>query len=351
MATISKTRVATSDPLNLCDHGLDIFGDGWTSKKSARKHHTIFDKSVKILAWKGEFWLRAGYFFGVCGPSFVFGVDLEGSHDSNSFSLEATNDTLEAGFFMGANISLSMGARLEESVADHWYTPWKRHWKTKAHFSYEHTFDVLSILFDVLAKALKEKNPFHKIASFMSELLGSWGFSDSVSNKLAEGRGHSTAHPSVSAPVDILPLIPYVDEVDRGLRKLHIELSTGPNLGVEVPVRLAVDSLKLDQAEFSNLSWSDGRVNGSGRAVDDNVETITLGLEQSPGLDFTLGWFGEIKFWKLFDISRSVDFAILSALGIEIRLGTYHYNLEGTVGQASLAGVEVIFEEPEARPA
>jgi hypothetical protein len=79
-------------------------------------------------------------------------------------------------------------------------------------------------------------------------------------------------------------------------------------------------------------------------------------VAHTPHLTFLVGWFGSVSLVKLFRLSATINLDLLSLLGIDIKLGTYHNDLENQVGRdfaascaecgAGAPQVEVVFQAP-----
>jgi len=360
--TIQSTELATSTPLDLCK-GFAIFPGLGTIRagiSSGSTASTFLSKSLTILVLRGSF--SAGYqaLVGVCGPSYAIGFEVEGSATEDDMSLTVSNQSMEAGFFAGFTFGLPLNASLQYWKPDHWYTPWKGHWHTSGSVSVTPRVDLIGALIYVLLKVLGDDSALSKVNNIVPGLLGTWGFIGHSTGGFGDSGGTLTASPVLSVPVNILPYIPDVGEVDEGLSDIGVTLATGPNFGLKVPVVASLKSVTLDDdATYESPSWEEETASfsfASGSSPASDPTQIKVVVAHTPQLSFTVGWFGSVSFVKLFRLSASVNIDLLGLLGITINLGTYDNDLSNTVGQAAAdcaqcgaeaaARVKVVFHEP-----
>lgn len=360
--SIPATELATSDPLDLCK-GLAIFPKLGTVRAgiaSSSVFHTLLSKSVTILAWRGSASLAYDLFFGICGPSFAVKFRLEGSGSGKTLDMTVSDDSMEAGMFIGASLSLPISVSLQEWWPDHWYTPWRGSWHDKGGFSINPRVDLLGVILYLILKALDDDSAFKKINNFLPGLIGSWGMIGHAQGGFSRDRGTMRASPSFNVPVNILPLIPEAGEVVRGLKDIGLSVATGPQFGIGVPVTLELESVELDFFPYQISQWTSDdsfRCEGS-FPVASHAALLATHFSHEPGLTFTVGWFGSLSLWKLFRISGSVSIDILGMLGIHIDLGKHQNSLGNFVGHTSVsrcepcqaereaARLKVIFEDP-----
>jgi hypothetical protein len=358
MATIPKTELATSDPLDLCK-GFAIFpqiGAVRAGVSSGNKTGSVFSKSAKIVAWRGSFSLGYRALVGVCGPSFALKFALEGRAQERELDVRVTDDAMQAGFFAGLTFELPIRASLQEWKPDHWYTPWKGHWHNIGSASVTPRVDVLGALIFVLMKVI-DSAVLQAVNNLVPGLIGSWGFIGSAPGGFAAGGGSLTARPTLNVPVNILPYLPDVGEVDQALSEVGIKLATGPNFGLQVPVVARIDSVDLDGVAFGSPQWNSRGFTARGDAdAPDDPRNLKVKVAHTPHLTFLVGWFGSVSLVKLFRLSATINLDLLSLLGIDIKLGTYHNDLENQVGRdfaascaecgAGAPQVEVVFQAP-----
>jgi hypothetical protein len=353
---IAKTKLATSDPLDLCK-GFALFPDGSVraGTSSGKGSGTVLSKHKKILAWRGSFFQGYDCLAGICGPSYATRLELEGSARQRSLQAKVEGDAMQAGFFLGLTFELPIRGEVQEWKPDHWYTPTKGHWHDMGGFSVRPRVDLLGLVIFVLQKAV-QGGTLKKVDNLVPGLIGSWGFVGSAPGGYASGGGSLSAKPVLNLPVNILPYLPDVGEVDEGLKAVGARLSTGPNFGFKVPVTVRLESVDLDGVAFRNLAWGAGGFTATSEAdAPADPQTMKVGLDHTPHLSLLLGWQGSVSLCKLFRLSGSVNLDLLGILNLDVKLGTFGNHLQSRVGGASAAcaecgagapRVEVVFAEP-----
>lgn len=350
--SIPLTELATSDPLDLCK-GLAIFPKLGTLRAGIANSgvsHTLLNKSATILAWRGSATLSYDLFIGICGPSFATKFRLEGRASGKSLDMKVSDDSMEAGMFIGVTLGLPISVNLQEWWPDHWYTPWQGSWHNKGNFSVNPRIDLLGVILCLILQALDDDSIFKEINTFVPGLIGAWGLIGTAGGGFSNDRGSMSATPTFNVPVNILPLIPDVGEALESMNEIGLCLATGPQFGIGVPVTLQLESVHLDDKSFPISTWTDDdsfRAEGYHDAPT-RPDRLSAGFSHEPGLTFTLGWFASASLWKLFRISASVSIDILDLLGIHIKLGKYQNSLDNTVGSTRVSNCEPCQAEREA---
>jgi hypothetical protein len=363
MVDINRTELATSDPLDLCK-GFALFPDVGTVRagiSSGQHGGTILSKSASLLVLRGNFSFAYEVLMGVCGPSYAIKFDLEGTGDGKQIDMKVSNDSMWAGFFIGITIQFPMSGKVQYWKPDHWYTPWKGHWHDIGSFSIDPRIDLLGVILFAIIKILGDDSALSKINNFVPGLVGSWGFTGYNSTNFVAGDGTMTAEPVMNIPINILPLIPAVGEIDKTLSEIGLKIASGPNIGIGIPVHTSLTKVDLDSHAYDGLAWNSSGFTASGDDdVPDSPSQMSVRVTHTPDLTFLIGWFASASLFKLFRISATLNFDVLGILGITIKLGTYNNTLSNTVGslavdacntcgarQQAASPVKVIFEEPE----
>ncbi len=361
MVDINRTELATSDPLDLCK-GFALFpsiGAVRAGISSGSHGGTILHKSAHILVLRGNFSFAYEVLLGVCGPSYAVKFDLEGSGEGKQIDMKVSNDAMWAGFFVGFTIQFPMSAAVQYWKPGHWYSPWKGHWHDIGSFSINPRIDLLGVILFAIIKILGPDSALAQINNFLPGLIGSWGFTGYNSTNFVAGDGTMTAEPVMNIPINIIPLIPAIGEVDDSLNAIGLKIASGPNLGIGIPVHTSLTKVDLDGHAYEGLSWNSSGFTASGDDdVPANPSTMSVRVTHNPDLTFLLGWFASASLFKLFRISATFNIDVLGILGITISLGTYNNTLSNTVGslavdscntcgaQQAASPVRVIFEEP-----
>lgn len=362
MVDIAKTELATSDPLDLCK-GFALFpalGAVRAGISSGQHGGTILSKSANLLLLRGNFSFAYEVLLGVCGPSYAIKFDLEGTGSAQQIDMKVSSDSMWAGFFVGFTIQFPMSGKVQYWKPGHWYSPWKGHWHDIGSFSIDPRIDLLGVILFAIIKILGSDSALAKINNFLPGLVGSWGFTGYNSTNFVAGDGTMTAEPVMNIPINILPLIPAVGEIDETLSEIGLKIASGPNIGIGIPVHTSITKVDLDGNAYEGLSWNSSGFTASGASdVPSSPSKMTVQVTHTPNLTFLIGWFASASLFKLFRISATLNFDVLGILGLSIKLGTYNNDLTNTVGtlgvdscntcgaQAQASPVKVIFEEPE----
>lgn len=368
MTPIPKTRIATSDPINLCK-GFALFPQIGTVRagvSGGANSGALFNTNDTLLTWR--LGANAGYeiTIGICGPAYAARLDMEGKAENGAVELTISNDEIAAGFFIGCAIRLYLNITIDELettvVWDWWNTHLEQKWQRLATLRPEVRVDMIDLIMTVIRLVLDEsgqKNTLiQKVNNISPALLGTWGMFDDRANQFAANQGKMVARPTFNIPIDIVPMIPELNAVNTGLKAFFSRFSAGPQIGVQIPVSVEMSKVKLDSTEYTGLSFGSGKVTGRTTAADpSNPGQLKVELKHTPGFDLTLGIFANLNICKLWNINTTMSLPILTLLGISPKLGTYSNELSNTIGQmfiSSFTGsekdtglVEVIFEEPE----
>lgn len=362
MVDIKKTELATSDPLDLCK-GFALFPNLGTVRagiSSGGKSRNILSKSAHILVLKGDFRFSYELLMGVCGPSYAIKYDLEGTGSGKRIDMKVSNDEMWAGFFIGVTIQFPMEGKVEYWKPGHWYSPWKGHWHDIGSFSIDPKIDLLGLILYAIIKILGSDSALAQVNNFLPGLVGSWGFTAFNKDGFVAGGGTMKAEPVMNIPINIIPLIPEIGEVDEALNKIGLKIASGPNIGIGIPVSVDFNKVDLDGHAYTSPQWNSSGFSATG---DDEVpadpQNMSTRVAHTPGLTFLIGWFASASLFKLFRISATLNLDVLGILGLKIDLGTYNNTLSNTVGSefvdscdscgaGQTAGpVKVIFEEPD----
>ncbi len=342
-------NIGTSDPINLCQ-GFALFPDTDVRTGIAQNDQTttVLNTDPTILLWK--FSAKAGYtlFMGVCGPAYalLFSVpklqwaDADGRQQ---VQMQVSDDDLQAGFFVGFTIDLNLNFSIKESVAVHWYTPWKRKWEKKFSFNFDLKFDLINLILTVILKILEEDGKtdtfLQKVNNITPNLLGTWGMFDEKKNQFAGNAGTLEVDPAFTVPINLVPYIPGLSEIDKGLQAILGYLRAGPSVGISIPTTVTLDKINIDGNAYpiSNVG-SSGNVTAEGSdEIAATPETVGVELEHKPGFDIDFGVFAAVGVLKLFNLSASYSFPVLGLLGITVSAGPFSNMLSTSIDNTETA--------------
>ena len=343
-------KIGTSDPINLCD-GFALFPGIGTARAGVAENNqstTVLNTHPTILLWR--FSAKAGYtlFMGVCGPAYalLFSVpELQWSDvaGQQQVRMRVSGDDLQAGFFIGLTIDLNLNFSIMESVAIHWYTPWKRKWEGKFSFNFDLKFDLINLILTVILLILKEDGKtdtlLQKVNSIAPSLLGTWGMFDEKKNQFASNAGTLEVNPTFTVPINLVPYIPGLSEIDEGLQVILGYLRAGPSVGISIPTTVSLAKITIDGNAYPISSVdSSGNVTAEGSAkIAAAPETAGVELEHKPGFDIDFGVFAAVGVLKLFNLSASYSFPVLALLGITVAAGPFSNTLSTSIANTETA--------------
>ena len=261
MGTIARnTIIGTSDPADICK-GFALFPVGTIRAgiESSDKAKTLLDLTPKILLWRLNFSVMYELFVGMCGPAYAIRFDVPSlewdntSDGQQQVTMGLENDDIQAGFFVGFTISFPISFSVQESVAVHWFTPWKRRWENKFKATFALTFDLIGIIITIIEKILEEGDvlkPVDDPAFRLDSLKGTWGLFDEQRDGLVKNEGAVSLNPTFNVPIDIVPMIPGLSEIDKGLKALLGYLRAGPAIGISLPTGIAIKNILVDSGKY-----------------------------------------------------------------------------------------------------
>jgi len=374
---IPKTVLGTSDPVDLCK-GFALFPKLGTVRAGV----TAFDRSTKlfdvqpqILAWRLRLFVDTKILMGVCGPSYGIKFAAQGTSSGDSLTVKITEDVVQAGFFFGVNVEITLGLVLEQLIPrwiwDGWNSRLETQWVNAVNASFTFRADLVEILLGAVLSTLKargkSKTALKKANEILPALLGTWGFFDESKDGFLPGEGTWSLAPAIQLPLNIVPLTktipglnaPYL--LDAALTPLCGYFRMGPTIGISIPTDIRVQALTVDGKEYPKVAFAnDALVASGGPKVPDCPKTLGAKLEHKPGFDVGFGIFASLAVLKLFSFDASFEIPVLNLLNIKIDLGTYANTVSSTLGGTIPKGasglraahaaerIEVVFEPPPA---
>ncbi|MBU0970855.1 MAG: hypothetical protein KKC20_09425 [Proteobacteria bacterium] len=373
MSEIKKTLIATSDPLSICNGfalfpKLGTFRAGYIGTDMVGTIFAVDNKNILLFRLSAN--AKYEVIFGLCGPAYATEMEVEGSTDNGKIELTVEGDEIQAGILFGLTLSFAFNFTLDtfrsKWVWDGWHSHLSHSWSKllNVHFNFE--IDVIEFIYECIKVALedeKEKTVFKKVPHISNQLIASWGMYDERKNNFVSNGGEMIVTPTLNIPIDIAPMLEPVIALNLALKAFLSNLSFGPLIGIQMPVTVKMNSVTLDDTQYSPLAFADGKVTGN--TTDSTTETkpkdpstIKVELNHSAGFDLGLGLFLNLNLVKLFNVGFSHTWPVLSRLGIEPNFGPYSNNLLNKIGQSTVdtcsecggenvAVFDVIFEPPE----
>lgn len=364
MAEITNTKIATSDPLNLCN-GFALF----PKLTTARLGYVGSGIAGKIFSFENQNLLlfrlsvNAKYeaVVGVCGPAYAMEMEVEGSTDNGELTLTVEGDEIQAGLLFGVTLSLVLNLSLDYMHLKWVHAGWKSHfarsWSRLLNVHINLEFDPIEWMvycYKVVTGKEDKETAFKKVTHISNELIASWGMYDERKGNFISNGGELDAAPTYNIPVDISSMVEPIALLNLSLKALLSHLSFGPLFGIQIPVKVKMKSVTVYDTKYSNLHFNGYTVTGTKTGTDpDYPREINVELEHTAGFDLALGVFLNLNLVKLFNVGFSVTWPLLKLLGIEPKLGPHTNNLSNTIGEKTVetcgecaAIFEVIFEPP-----
>jgi hypothetical protein len=165
-------------------------------------------------------------------------------------------------------------------------------------------------------------------------------------------QGVITVHPKFMVPFNIWSLVVALADVgvateiltapsaaiiafDKLMNVTCSSIGCGPTLGVEVPVRVHIDKVKVDDIEFQNTHVDDDGVWFGSTGADDlptDPKKMTVTLAHTAGFDFRMGAYAEVQILELFHAGVSIDTGIMALLGVQPQTGEFKQDLTSDIG-------------------
>lgn len=364
MATIAKTELGTTDPLDIC-FGYDMI-QGFSIDVGYEKNGTIFSTSIDLLVVKFQAAASWAAFVGMCGPRYAIKVFLEGETTNTSggsdLTLTATNDAMDAGMLFGIEVTFTIGCTIANAdfhwVWDGWHSHISRSWNNLVNVNFTAAIDLFSILITVIQKALDDDEGvlFKQVTNIIPNLAQAYGFFASSKNNFSTGP-YANATPVLTLPINIVPFLEEtplapIYALDELLQTIWGGFALGPQLGLGTPVKVQMKSIGVGSATYNNISNTNGTITGSSTsAADANPTTMSVDFEHTTGFILTGGVFAQIWALKIFSVGLSVNWDLLGLFGIQVNAGPFDNTSQNTIGQnLSSPGMEAS-DEPTRRVA
>jgi hypothetical protein len=354
---IKKTWVGTTDPISICA-GLPLFPpfpDIGAGIHYTQDDHALIDKSVQILSFRGQASVSWGVFFGLCGPGYATSMHAEGDiiPKQKELALFIKNDDTIGGYAFGTNVSVGFAlvAKLYKLHWKGWHL--KGSWDAVLNANLAASFDFLKVAFDVIAAALGLETLIQKVEPVKPALTSSLAMLGETEDAFAVTDGVITVHPKFLVPMNLWAIIvglaalgeltgvltapsTVILAFDKLMNVTCSSIGCGPTIGMEVPVRVQIDKVKIDDTEFERThidkfgTWH-GATDSDEFPADPKKMTVTLA--HTAGFDFRVGLYAEVQILELFHAGAKIDTAILALLGIQPQTGEFKHDVTSDVGQ------------------
>lgn len=346
MATIAKTELGTTDPLDIC-FGIDMI-QGLSIDVGYEKNGNIFSVSIDLLVIKLSANAQYEVFVGLCGPRYAIKVFLEGSTTNtsggSSLALSATNDGMDAGMLFGIDVTFVINFNIANAdfhwVWDGWHSHISRSWNNLVNFNINATIDLFSILIEVIKKALDDDEGvlFKTVTNVIPNLAQAYGFFATSNDNFSTGP-YANATPVLTLPINIVPFLEEtplapIYALDEALSAIWGGFAIGPQIGLGTPVKVQMKTISVGSATYSNITNVNGSITGtSSSAADANPTTMAVDFENTTGFILTGGFFAQAWALKVFSIGLSINVDLLGLFGIQVNAGPFDNTKSNTIGQ------------------
>lgn len=341
--SIPSTKIGTSEPLNICS-GIGYFPmpgidpEGQTHRgypTGLQPEWVLWDFRSKLLWGDNDFVTKAVARIeaGICGPNYAIKSTFQGTADNSGMTLSVASDEIAAGFFFGIGIfftpSMSIfGASVPLPAA---------------------AVDVIDEIVKLLGMKSPQGSSFARVSEFTPSLTRTTGYSmfDANQNAFGANQGKYKATPTFNIAVDLVNRIPALwtlqENIDNVLRPIGFQfrLTFGPVLGIQLPVTVTVDSVEIDGAKYSGITYNANTqklssVNGPVGSLPSAPQTLRVYFKHTPSLTFSLGVSWGMGVDKVFFLGGQQSFPVGQWLGLSVDLGTWKNPLQNNWGSQTL---------------
>jgi len=244
--------IGTSDPIDLCQ-GLPLvpsFGTARAGATGAARSEKLFDVGITILATRINASSYYSWGFGVCGPAIGFlsrNVDVLRENVGSRGQLTLTfNEGLEmqAGLFVGAFVGIGLTLSVQLYLPRPWWKVWSFAWQDAFAINVGYNIDLLSLLVQLIQHMLSRnsKSSFvadnhNRLRDALPDLKQTFAMVDSAGSRNAVEKD-LTATPQLTLPFNLVNYFPPLKALNDGLAKIGGEMSVGPSLLLQFPVKL-----------------------------------------------------------------------------------------------------------------
>ncbi len=368
MTTISKTRIATSPALDICQ-GFALFPKigtiraGRTFSAPPGKHILATGRKT-ILLWQFACTVDYQVFAGICGPAYATLFDVSGDIDGDTARLTVGLDQAAAGVFAGLTVFFPYHFEVRSGTV-HWtlkrgfYTTWKKSWDKQDKVK----IDVLKEIVNFIQKKLKDntedgdstiKQQKENMKGKSQEKKKQEGQPDekeedekeqdkdvevssfAIYNQ-TEGQfaktGEMTPTPTFELPIDMVPYVEVLTAIDAALKVVWGGFQLGPRLDFIVPVHIRPSAVQLDMTRLTPPKISNGTLTMNGAAGIDAPKDITFEMTHKTEFRFGVALFTKISACKLFSFDKATPRLVLNdLLGVKIETRDYCNFLTSAVG-------------------
>ena len=305
--------------------------------------------------------IEANVFFGVCGPSWATTMHMIGEtqNSNQEFVFSIEDDEMSAGLIAGAALGLTFELRCEYSYLDPSCFFCSK--KARVGGAFKAGIDLIQFYATAIKFILndgelpKSKESVPHGGGNVDVPFGSYGMLDTVSRSYMDNHGFMLVKPYYSFEVNAIKLltemIPALLGIYKALDNIHIELESGPFVGLAIPVRLEIEKIIMGEAVYQNVTYDAGSQKMKSVLADNtktpDKQSLSVVFKESPSADIVFGLFFELSFFSLWHIEAKLSLYLLALLGVDFKIGTYDYKIDAAkeefAQQECTDTIEVVF--------
>ncbi len=352
MAEIKPTRIGTPDPIDICT-GIALLpkvGAVSAGNTAAGEGKRIFSTSKKRIAlWRFTGSAHYALVSGICGPAYAAKFVVKGETNGQHVTLSVSGDRADAGIVAGLEVIFPVVLQVDQGFPKYtWKNGWGLRWVKAFRIEKKPKIDLIGLLVDLIKKLMKEKkksNDIKKGKDIEKEdknkpgvkiKVSAWGMFDSVEDQFNSNNGNITPSPTLTIVINIVPLWPQLEAIDKGLKALWGGFSLGPELSIIVPVSISFRRVFLDSQEVTSLQYSAGKLSGQLSTATDKVHDLRVDLSHRPALTLGVRFFLSISVCKYFSLDpKTPELRLDKLLGVEVGAGPYCTGFTNTIGNVN----------------
>lgn len=349
MAEIKPTRIGTPNPIDICTGIALLPGVGSVSagNTAAGEGEKIFSKSNKRIAlWRFTGSAHYALVAGICGPAYAAKFVVSGETNDKNVTLTVSDDRADAGIVAGLKVVFPVVLQVDQGIPKWtWKNGWGLRWVRAFRIDKKPEIDFIKLLVDLIKKLMKEKKKSSDIKKGediekedkkkpgVKIKVSAWGIFDSAEDQFNTNNGTIAPSPTLTIVINIVPMWPELEAIDKGLKAVWGGLSLGPKLHIIVPVFISFRRVYLDGQEVKSLEYSGGKLTGELSTAPDSVEVLRVDVSHRPTLTLGVSFFLSISVCKKFSLDPETPILRLDQLlGVEVGAGPYCTGFTNTVG-------------------
>lgn len=292
-----RIPIGTSDPVDIC-RGLPLFpglGTARAGVTGAGRSDKLIDVSATISITRLKISAYYSWGVGICGPAIGFlspNVDVLRENVGNRGRLTLTfNEGLEmeAGLFVGASMGFGLSLGLQVYLPQPWYKLWSFAWRDAFAVDFGFSFDILALLIELIQYMLSKTSNSsfaadsqNRLRDALPDLKRTFGMVDQVGTSTVTA--DLMASPKLTLPFNLANYFPPLKAANDGLSKICGEISFGPSLHLQFPVKFNFSKFTIFdglQGEATSADYAPVHYGGDNQVSATGQTPFNLGKDPS----------------------------------------------------------------------